>query len=182
MTTSTMPAARREKFQFFMAVHLPDLLWPSAMSPTLRAAVDELIRRSRPGWNGIRENLGLWPADLARMQHIRVAHDDLADGPRVSLEAFALWLTPISQGVRNPPDTERLKALCHALVIALESMPAALLTEETQREGMRRWEFLPSAAEVMALFEPTLAQLERERDALGDLAHRWRSGLVPTTA
>ena len=83
---------------------------------------------------------------------------------RASIEAIGAWLAPFVVSTRAVPG--EAEVLLFAGVLADQGHPACLWSRETQREGLARWTFWPSAAEVEALFQPRRSALGRLIGAL----------------
>lgn len=117
-----------------------------------------------------------WPELTTTDREVaREAHDAYRAALRascVSPESLLLWLAPVAACVRNPPTDDHLRSFVRGLAFALGETPVTVLTEETQREGMRRWQFFPSAAEVMALLEPIRDEWTRRAVGLGMVLYR----------
>lgn len=78
---------------------------------------------------------------------------DLAKADKIGLQAMAQWLAPMAVLPGAPPRQD-MKAICSVILLAVDDMPAALLTQATMREALRTFKFWPTPAEVRALLQP----------------------------
>jgi len=76
------------------------------------------------------------------------------------------FLFPLRATVRNPPSSDGFQAFVGAVAAALINIPAHLLTPARQREGIRRFQFWPSAADIASWLEP---EARDDRAMLGAL-------------
>lgn len=168
--TDAVPAKRAGKASFVLPFRLPDV-WEldgdlaKAVSVILDPFEDvdvfgEMQRQPR-----VRPGLTL--DDQQRARSALESYRQALAQPDVTPETLLVWLAPIAPGVRNPPTDEHLRHFVRSLAFALGETPISVLCEETQREGMRRWQFFPSVAEVMALIEPIRDGWRRNFEGLG---------------
>lgn len=73
--------------------------------------------------------------------------------PKITLQSLLQWLSPAMM-LPNSPMRADIKAACSVILLAVDDMPASLLTAGTMREGLRAWRFWPSPAEVRSILQP----------------------------
>lgn len=78
---------------------------------------------------------------------------NLVTAEKISLQALGQWLAPMAVLPGAPPRSD-MKAVCSVILLAVDDMPAALLTQATMREALRTFKFWPTPAEVRALLQP----------------------------
>lgn len=84
----------------------------------------------------------------------------------VAPQMVRAWLLPINAVVRNPQGEDDFELKAATIAIACDGLPEACFTMETQRAGMKAWQFFPSAADVLGVLEPVAEGWRRKAAAL----------------
>lgn len=164
--TSTVKA-RAENDTRRSIVFPPDLPATTKMPTYLaEAAAKSRDAMEHPGFYSMPYG---WQAAMEEAKARLTAVCDALNAPPIRAEMLVAWFTPIAAAVRNRPSDDSLVTFCLALQFALDGVPSSVLTQCLQREGMRRWQFFPSAAEVMEMLEPIAPAWRRQQMALADL-------------
>ena len=69
------------------------------------------------------------------------------------------WLWPIADAVEYTPAEDEFFRRAHAVWMAADTVPHVAWTLSVQREGMRTWKRMPSAAAVIDLVYPRVRPL-----------------------
>lgn len=94
-------------------------------------------------------------ADVAEGRRLLPAYEAAMRPP--TADVVRPWLLRLAGAVRQPPSAEEVATRAGLLAEAAEGLPALLFGPETLREAMRRWEWWPSVADVVALLAPLAA-------------------------
>lgn len=80
-----------------------------------------------------------------------------------SADAWDDFLRPLVAATRNPPTQKDFLAFVAAAAVALDGIPARLLTDQRRAAAVRRFDFWPSVADLANWLEP---EAREERAAL----------------
>jgi len=83
---------------------------------------------------------------------------------------IAAWCERLRALPKSPDDQSGTQKATMAIIFACGELPAAVWTTEALAEGLRRWKWWPSPAEVYALLEPIGTPFIRTRDTLRRIA------------
>lgn len=83
--------------------------------------------------------------------------------PIAGIAEWTAFLSPLVASVRNPPERDRYRATCAAMVHAFPDVPASLLAKPwLQSEAMRKFAFWPAVADMHELLAPELVEARRD--------------------
>lgn len=127
------------------------------------------IERSRPdhvtaiqGFDGYTLRISRQTATRAMVEEAKSSlpfFQEAAAG--ATAELLAAWLRPLALVVRNPPSAETLPGIARAFAAVLSDIPGAAFTAETSRRAAQKFEFWPSAADVVQLLQPEIDDIRR---------------------
>ena len=83
--------------------------------------------------------------------------------PIAGIAEWTAFLSPLVASVRNPPERDRYRTTCAAMVHAFPDVPASLLAKPwLQSEAMRKFAFWPAVADMHELLAPELVEVRRD--------------------
>lgn len=146
-------------------VSLPAIAIEPTVSEPLAWAIDDAIQPPHP-------DAGEPPVHLRpelRPEAER-AHDWLTSlCLPVDAQRLDAWLVPFIAACGGAMPREDYRARFAVIAAAVHSLPRGCFTAETQRDGLRKFRFFPTPAEICELVEPTRKRLLARRNALAKL-------------
>lgn len=141
-----------------------------AISPELRARLSDALEPTYPPAPG--EEFGLRKTPIALTGKEAEEADwvafelDRLLSRAVAPQTVAAWLKVVNAAVRNPQTKEDFQAKAAAIAMVCDGLPEACFTAESQRQAMAKWQFFPSAADVVAAVQPIADEWRRKAAAL----------------
>jgi hypothetical protein len=87
----------------------------------------------------------------------------------VTREQLRAWLLPFADAGQGKLGREDFEAKLGVVALTVSGFPGACFTDATRRQGLTKWRWFPSPADVCELLEPIRSEIEKRLDALETL-------------
>ncbi len=112
------------------------------------------------------------------------AHDALREygdeHPAAPADTVRRWCVPVANAVRNPPAPEDFGPRVHVIAVACAELPGWVFNAQSQAEAVRKFQFWPSAADVVELLTDHARPHFEKLGELRRLAKLWPPVYAPT--